>query len=73
MQGFFFKVWHHWSDPDMLVKYTLTQFSKALELLEKQTAKKYHQIAVVRAEEFLQVMKGQQYIYQHLDQAVSDQ
>ena len=58
----------------MHVKHLLTQFSKALELLEKQTAKEYHKIAVVWAEEFLQVMRGQQYnIYQYLDQAVSDQ
>ena len=58
----------------MLVKHPLTQFSKALELLEKLTAKEYQKIAVVRAEKFLQVMKGQWYnIYQHLDQAVSDQ
>ena len=57
----------------MLVKHPLTQFNKVLELLEKQTAKEYHKIAVVRVKEFLQVMKGQQYnLYQHLDQAVSD-
>ena len=58
----------------MLVKHPLTQINKALELLGKQTAKEYHKIAVERAEEFLQVMKSQQYnIYQHLDQAVLDQ
>ena len=56
------------------MKHPLTLYSKALELLEKQTAKEYHKIAEVRAEEFFQVMKGQQYnIYQHLDQTVSDQ
>ena len=60
----FFKVLHHWSDPAMLVRHSLTQ-SVGISLGE---------IAVVRAEEFLQVMKGQQYnIYQHLDQSVSDQ
>ena len=32
-----------------------TQFSKTLELLGKQTAKEYQNIAVVRAEKFLQV------------------
>ena len=36
---FFFKVWHHWSDPGVLVKYPLIQFSKALGLTGKQTAK----------------------------------
>ena len=42
--------------------------SKVLELLEKQTAKEYHKIAVERAEEFIQFN-----IYQLLDLAVSDQ
>ena len=54
------------------MKHPLAQLSKALELLEKETAEEYQKVAVVRVEEFLQVMKGQQYnINQHLDQAVS--
>ena len=47
--------------PRYAVKYPLTQFSKTLELLQKQTANEYHKIAVVGAEEFLKVMKGQHY------------
>ena len=39
----------------MLVKHPLTEFSKALELLENKLLKR---IAVVRTEEFIQVMKG---------------
>ena len=39
------------------MKQPLTLLSKALELLEKQTAKEYHRIEVVRTEEFLYVMK----------------
>ena len=35
--GFFFEVWHHWSDPSLLVKHSLTQ-------LGKQTVKEYHEM-----------------------------
>ena len=42
------------SDPGVLVQSPLIQFSKALEVLRKHTAKEYHQISVVRAEEFLE-------------------
>ena len=72
--GGFSKYGYLRSDLTMLVLHPLVQSSKALELLEKQTANEHHKIAVVREEEFVQVMKGQQYnIYQHLDQVVSDQ
>ena len=41
----------------MLMKHPPTLYSGALELQEKQTAKEYDIKTVVRAEEFLQVMK----------------
>ena len=44
------------------MKHPVIQFSKALELVEKQTAKVYQKISVVRAEEFLQVRKTVLYV-----------
>ena len=49
----FSKCGYHWSDPGMLLKHPLTQFGKALELLEEQRAKEYQKIAVVGVEEFV--------------------
>ena len=55
----------------MLVKHSLTQFNKELELLEEK--KKLPQNSSGKAKDFLQIMIDQQYnIYQYLDQAVSD-
>ena len=45
------------------MKHPLALFSKALELLEKEKAKEYHKIAVVRVEEFLQWMIGKNPTY----------
>ena len=59
------------------MKHPLTQFSKTLELLGKQTAKEYQNIAVVRAKKFLQVghVKSTVQYLSHLDldKIVSDQ
>ena len=44
----------------MLVKNPLTNFKKALESLNKHADKVYHKAAVVRMDDFLKVMKGQQ-------------
>ena len=63
----------HQSDPGVLVQRPLTQFSKALELLRKHSTKEHHKIAVVRSDEFLQVMNHQQPTIQHrINQAVAD-
>ena len=48
------------SDPGVLVKSPLTNFQKALELLDKHTKKLYHKAAVVDYEEFVKVMTNKQ-------------
>ena len=56
------------SDPGVLVQSPLTQFSKALELLRKHSAKEYHQIAIVSSEAFLRVANNEQpSIQQHIN------
>ena len=52
---------YHGSDPGILVQRPLVSFSKALEVLSKHGMKDYHKAAVVRADEFVQVMKKQIY------------
>ena len=51
---------HHGSELGILVQRPLVSFSKALEVLSKHAMKDYHKVAVVRAEEFLQVMRNEQ-------------
>ena len=51
---------YHGSNPGILVQRPLVSFSKALELLTKHTYKAYHKSAIVRADEFCQVMNNQQ-------------
>ena len=61
------------SDPGVLVQRPLTNFTKALELLDKHTAKSYHKAAIVRYDDFVKVMRGQQpNIRQRLDKVVAD-
>ena len=48
------------NDPGILVKSPLLDFKHGLEILEKHKNKKYHIIAMVQAEEFTKVMKGEQ-------------
>ena len=60
------------SDPGILVQRPLTNFTKALELLDKHTAKSYHKTAVVRFDDFVKVMRGQQpNICQRLDKVAA--
>ena len=47
-------------DPGVLVKSPLTKFKNALELLNKHSDKSYHKTAVVKMDEFVKVMTGQQ-------------
>ena len=62
------------TDPGVLVQSPLTQFSKALELLRKHSAKEYHKMAVVRADQFLLVASSQQpSIQQHISKARANQ
>lgn len=64
---------YHGSDPGVLVSRPMTTFTKALELLRKHADKVYHKLAVVRAEEFLKVMRNQQPpIHTRLNQAMAD-
>ena len=64
---------YHRSDPGILVRRPLISFPKALELFHKHKAKDYHKTAVVRADEFLQVMKNQQPSIRHrINQALAD-
>lgn len=44
----------------MLVTHPLTQFHKALELLRKHSERKYHKEAVLRADDCMKVMTGEQ-------------
>ena len=63
-----------YSDPGVLVQSPLTQFSKALELLRKHSAKEYHQIAIVSSEAFLRVANNEQpSIQQHVNKVRADQ
>ena len=48
------------SDPGVLVKNPLSNFKKALESLHKHAEKSYHKTTVVKMDEFLKVMTGQQ-------------
>ena len=48
------------SDPGVLVRTPLTKFKNALELLDKHLKKSYHKTAVVKLDEFMKVMTGQQ-------------
>ena len=48
------------SDPGVLVKSPLTKFKNALEMLNKHLEKSYHKTAVVKMDEFVKVMTGQQ-------------
>ena len=50
---------YHGSDPGILVQRPLVSFSKALEVLSKHGMKDYHKAAVVRADEFVQVMSNE--------------
>ena len=48
------------ADPGVLVSNPLTNFRKALELLDKHGGKEYHKVALVKMDAFLKVMTGQQ-------------
>ena len=48
------------SDPGVLVKSPLTKFKNALEILNKHLDKSYHKTAVVKMDESVKVMMGQQ-------------
>lgn len=48
------------STPGVLVHRPLVAFAKALELFRKHAEKDYHKAAVVRADDFIKVMKNQQ-------------
>ena len=64
---------HHGSDPGILVRRPLASFSKALEVLSKHTTKEYHKAAVVRADEFMQVMRNEQPdIHSRMSQDLAD-
>ena len=64
---------HHGSDPGILVRRPLASFSKALEVLSKHTTKKYHKATVVRADEFMQVMRNEQPdIHSRMSQDLAD-
>ena len=64
---------YHGSNPGILVQLLLVSFSKALELLTKHTYKAYHKSAIVRADEFFQVMNNQQSdIWCRMNQAMAD-
>ena len=64
---------YHGSDPGILVQHPLVSFSKALQLLTKHTYKAYHKLAIVRADEFCQVMSNQQSdIWCRMNQAMVD-
>ena len=58
----------------VLVRRPLTAFSKALELFRKHAASNHHQTAVVRADEFLKVMRNFQPDIRHqVSQAIANQ
>ena len=64
---------YHGSDPGVLVSQPLTAFHKALELFHKHAEKGYHKDAVIKSDEFLQVMTNQKpTINNHLNQAMTD-
>ena len=46
--------------PGVLVSTPLTNFKKALEMLEKHNGRDYHKMAVVTMDNFVSVMCGQQ-------------
>ena len=48
------------SDPGVLVTKPLTNFQKALEMLNKHNNKPFHRLSVVQMEEFLKVMTNEQ-------------
>lgn len=48
------------SDPGVLVTKPLTNFQKALEILNKHDNKRFHRSSVVQMEEFLKVMTNEQ-------------
>ena len=48
------------SELGVLVTHPLTQFHKALELLRKHSERKYHKEAVLRADDCMKVMTGEQ-------------
>ena len=50
---------YHGSNPGVLVSQPLTAFHKALELFHKHAEKGYHKDAVIKSDEFLQVMTNQ--------------
>ena len=64
---------HHGSDPGILVRRPLASFAKALEVLSNHTTKEYHKAAVVRADEFMQVMRNEQPdIHSRMSQDLAD-
>ena len=64
---------YHGSDLGILVQRPLVSFSKALEVLSKHTTKDHHRAAVVRADEFMQVMRNERpNIRSQMNQAVAD-
>jgi hypothetical protein len=61
------------SDPGVLVSRSLTNFTKALEVLHKHVGKQYHKDAVLRSDDFLKVMTHQQAdVRSQLNQAMAD-
>ena len=64
---------YHGSDPAVLVSQPLIAFHKALELFHKHAEKGYHEDAVIKYDEFLQVMSNQKpTINNQLSQAMTD-
>lgn len=62
------------SDPGVLVKKPLTNFQKALEILNKHDSKEFHKFSVVRMSDFIKVMSNQQLsIRSSLNQATAQQ
>ena len=61
---------YHGSNPGVLVSQPLTAFHKALELFHKHAEKGYHEDAVIKYDEFLQVMTNQK--PNQLSQAMTD-